>query len=157
MKKFLIIIPLILLAGCEYRYRYECQDPANWGKAMCNNDECKAEGSCTSDVLGFTPGESSRVELGEQQKFNQTAPESISNNDCNPPTAANTFKPKKPNTFKPNKIDDPYKKMNSKEAFDDTSEAFVRTPLTMESETPLTMNTIVETESHNKATKFNNW
>lgn len=55
MKNFLIIIPLILLAGCEFRYRYECQAPENWGKAMCNNDVCKADSSCATDVFGFSP------------------------------------------------------------------------------------------------------
>jgi hypothetical protein len=39
------------LAGCNSQYRYPCQDPANWGKDECNNQVCKAEGECTSDVL----------------------------------------------------------------------------------------------------------
>jgi len=157
MKKFLIIIPLILLAGCEYRYRYECQDPANWAKESCNNDVCKAEGECTSDILGFIPGEGSRIELGEQQKFNERESQSISNTDCAQPATASTFKPNKPKTFKPNKVDDSFKKMQSQEEFTESEEAFVRTPLIMESEQPLTMNTIVETEGHNKAAKFNKW
>lgn len=49
--RIIIILPLLLLAGCEGRYRYPCQDPLNWGRAECNNDVCKAEGTCTSDVL----------------------------------------------------------------------------------------------------------
>jgi hypothetical protein len=158
MKKFLIILPLIFLAGCEFRYRYECQDPVNWGKAMCNNDECKAEGSCTSDVLGFKPGASS-TESPEQsatQDFTESSSQSISNTDCKPPATANTFKPK--NTFKPNRSEEGnLKQMKSEEMVSAVQEDFVRTPLTMESEQPLTMNTIVETAGHNQAAKFNKW
>ena len=49
----LLFVPLItiILTGCEGHYRYPCQDPANWGKLECNNDVCKAEGTCTADVL----------------------------------------------------------------------------------------------------------
>jgi hypothetical protein len=151
MKKLLIILPLIFLAGCEYRYRYECQDPANWGKESCNNDVCKADGECTSDVLGFNPS----TMTNNTQDFAGRNDQSISNTDCKPPVAANTLKPK--NTFKPNRSDDSFKKMNLEESEEMIEEDFVRTPLTMETEAPLTMNTVVETMSHNKAAKINNW
>jgi hypothetical protein len=152
MKKLLIILPLIFLAGCEYRYRYECQDPANWGKESCNNDVCKADGECTSDVLGFSPGGAGGTTA---QDFAESGDQSISNTDCKPPVAANTFKPK--NKFKPNRSDDSFKKMNLEESEEMIEEDFVRTPLTMESEQPLTMNTVVETAGHNQAAKFNKW
>ncbi len=51
MKEILILSVAFLLAGCNSQYRYPCQDPANWGKDECNNQVCKAEGECTSDVL----------------------------------------------------------------------------------------------------------
>ena len=51
MKNILILSVAFLLAGCNSQYRYPCQDPANWGKDECNNQICKAEGECTSDVL----------------------------------------------------------------------------------------------------------
>jgi hypothetical protein len=51
MKAILILSVAFLLAGCNSQYRYPCQDPANWGKDECNNQVCKAEGECTSDVL----------------------------------------------------------------------------------------------------------
>jgi hypothetical protein len=153
MRLAIIIITTILLAGCEFRYRYECQDPQNWGKAMCNNDECKAEGSCTSDVLGFKPGatSSSSTEQSPTQNFTDSGNQSISNTECKPPEVVDTVKPK--NTFKPNRSEGDYKK----ETVTEVEEEYVRTPLTMESEKPLTMNTVVETGSHNKAAKFNNW
>lgn len=49
--KVILLLPILLLAGCNSQYRYPCQDPDNWGKAECNNEVCKAEGECTSDVL----------------------------------------------------------------------------------------------------------
>ena len=51
MKAILILSVAFLLAGCNSQYRYPCQDPANWGKDECNNQVCKAEGDCTSDLL----------------------------------------------------------------------------------------------------------
>jgi hypothetical protein len=51
MKAILVLAVALLLAGCENRYRYPCQNPANWGKAECNNEVCKAEGECTSNIL----------------------------------------------------------------------------------------------------------
>jgi len=51
MKNILILSVAFLLAGCNSQYRYPCQDPANWGNEECNNEICKAEGECTSDVL----------------------------------------------------------------------------------------------------------
>lgn len=57
MKAILVLAVALLLAGCEDRYRYPCQNPANWGKAECNNEICKAEGECTSDLLEPTAAE----------------------------------------------------------------------------------------------------
>ncbi len=167
MKKFLIIIPLILLAGCEFRYRYECQDPANWGKESCNNDVCKAEGDCASDVLGFTPKVSEKFKNGTVdtnipvvtgENFVPESTQAISNKtgvDCK-----NTEKPKfKPfnstvqqNTFK-----------NSQQNNSNPMDSIKRPKMeeivgqVEEVERPLTMNTIVETAGHNQAAKFNKW
>jgi len=57
MKAILVLAVALLLAGCEDRYRYPCQNPANWDKAECNNEICKAEGECTSDLLEPTAAE----------------------------------------------------------------------------------------------------
>jgi hypothetical protein len=45
---------MLSLTGCESlnRYRYPCQDPANWEKAECNPPICEATGTCTKDVIG---------------------------------------------------------------------------------------------------------
>ena len=167
MRLAMIIITTILLAGCEYRYRYECQDPANWGKESCNNDVCKAEGDCASDVLGFTPKVSEQFKNGtddsdlpviSRKNFAPDATQAISNKtgvDCK-----NTEKPKfKPfnstvqqNTFK-----------NSQQNNSNPMDSIKRPKMeemvgqVEEVERPLTMDTIVETANHNNAAKFNKW
>ena len=35
-----------LLAGCEDRFRYPCQDPMNWEKDECKPPICTATGTC---------------------------------------------------------------------------------------------------------------
>jgi hypothetical protein len=167
MRLVIIIITTILLAGCEYRYRYECQDPANWGKESCNNDVCKADGDCVTDLLGFTPAVAEQFKNADSGSFSAPvmgrnfAPEStqaISNKtgaDCK-----NTEKPKfKPfnstvqqNTFK-----------NSQQNNSNPMDSIKRPKMeeivgqVEEVERPLTMNTIVETAGHNQAAKFNKW
>ena len=45
------------LSGCgvlESRYRYGCQDPANWKNAECNPPACEANGVCTKDLVRET-------------------------------------------------------------------------------------------------------
>lgn len=161
---------MILLAGCEFRYRYECQDPANWGKESCNNDVCKAEGDCVADVLGFTPKVAEQFKTGDTatltmtpslgQNFTPEGNQAISNKtgvDCktvekpkfkpyNATVQQNTFKnSQQQNTFKP--IDSIKRPRVEEEIVGQNEEV----------ERPLTMNTIVETNGHNNAAKFNKW
>jgi hypothetical protein len=37
---------LVLLAGCEDRFRYPCQDPQNWQNTECKPPICTASGTC---------------------------------------------------------------------------------------------------------------
>ena len=56
MKKLLLAASLALILGsCGYEgyYRYECQDPNNWGNKKCNPPECKVDGACSKDLIGF--------------------------------------------------------------------------------------------------------
>ena len=91
------ITALILLSGCEGRYRYPCQDPANWGKTECNNEVCKAEGTCTSDVLapagtrefGLTNQSQSETESQTNDELSTESTETeISNSGCTPQQAS---------------------------------------------------------------------
>jgi len=45
---------LLVLAGCGYDggFRYSCQDPVNWEAKECNPPICKADDTCTKDLIG---------------------------------------------------------------------------------------------------------
>ena len=34
------LLAVLLLAGCEDRYRYDCQDPENWQEEICKKPKC---------------------------------------------------------------------------------------------------------------------
>lgn len=51
----LIFILLLILISCSDRYRYPCQDPANWDSDECNPPICTASGTCTADTLKRNP------------------------------------------------------------------------------------------------------
>ena len=49
MKFYYILVMsamLALLAGCEDRFRYPCQDPKNWESPDCKPPICTALGTC---------------------------------------------------------------------------------------------------------------
>ena len=43
---WILSVLLVVLTGCDDRYRYECQDPNNWGKTECKPPICTASGTC---------------------------------------------------------------------------------------------------------------
>jgi hypothetical protein len=53
MKKYLLLLPLLLLVGCEERFRYPCQDPANWEEKHCKKPYCSANGTCPEDLTHY--------------------------------------------------------------------------------------------------------
>jgi hypothetical protein len=44
-------ILLVLLAGCEDRFRYKCQDPQNWEATECKPPICTATGTCPEQLI----------------------------------------------------------------------------------------------------------
>ena len=60
----LVLVAFLVLAGCGYDggYRYKCQDPANWEAPECVPPQCEVSGTCTSDIIGFDPTDTSTVE-----------------------------------------------------------------------------------------------
>lgn len=46
MHKYLILATLIFIAGCQDRYRYPCQDPANKDKPECSEQICIQTKEC---------------------------------------------------------------------------------------------------------------
>jgi hypothetical protein len=55
MKALALFATALLLIGCEDRYRYECQDPANAEKAECNRPACEVDGFCFDTLNGLPP------------------------------------------------------------------------------------------------------
>ena len=41
----------LALSACD-RYRYPCQDPANWDKDECKPPICTVNGACPDDLVG---------------------------------------------------------------------------------------------------------
>lgn len=46
-----LILAALVLAGCDDRFRYPCQDPQNWEKPECKPPICTATATCPSDVV----------------------------------------------------------------------------------------------------------
>jgi hypothetical protein len=41
----------LVLSACQDRYRYPCQDPANWENAECKPPICTVTATCPSDLI----------------------------------------------------------------------------------------------------------
>ena len=46
MRKLLLLSLLLILTACEDRYRYHCQDPANWNQERCQRPKCLFTQDC---------------------------------------------------------------------------------------------------------------
>lgn len=47
----LLALTLVLLSGCEDRFRYACQDPKNWEKQECKSPYCDVTQTCPEHVF----------------------------------------------------------------------------------------------------------
>lgn len=57
MKLFLyLVVPLFVIAGCDSRYRYPCQNPENWDEAACQKPLCEVNRDCPEHI--FKPNDS---------------------------------------------------------------------------------------------------
>lgn len=54
-----LTLPILILTGCEDRYRYACQDPTNWDSPQCQKPYCDVHKSCPDMI--FTEGDSSEI------------------------------------------------------------------------------------------------
>jgi len=52
LRLVLFVFLAVVASGCEDRYRYNCQDPKNFGQPKCEPPACEADGTCTKDLLG---------------------------------------------------------------------------------------------------------
>jgi hypothetical protein len=51
IKIITIILFSLFLAGCDARYRYPCQDPANWGTERCTKPVCEVNHDCPEQIF----------------------------------------------------------------------------------------------------------
>lgn len=71
MKAVMILATALLLApmfvGCEDRYRYPCQDPANKDNPECNRPACEVDGLCYDTLNGLPPQQTPVEEVPAQE------------------------------------------------------------------------------------------
>jgi hypothetical protein len=48
---FLILLPLTLAVFGGDRFRYACQDPANWGTEVCQKPQCEVTRTCPEHIF----------------------------------------------------------------------------------------------------------
>ena len=48
-----VALALLVLTGCQERYRYPCQDPNNWDLKECQKPHCSANGTCPEDLRHY--------------------------------------------------------------------------------------------------------
>jgi hypothetical protein len=48
--RYLFVVALLSLVGCQDRYRYYCQDPGNWEKKACKKPICSSSYTCPDQV-----------------------------------------------------------------------------------------------------------
>ena len=74
MVKILIAaMAIVVLTGCQERYRYPCQDPRNWEEEMCKKPYCSANGTCPEDLRHYIKprnGQEQQSTIPQQQNLN---------------------------------------------------------------------------------------
>ena len=70
MKTTIISIALLCLVGCSDRFRYPCQDPANWNSPQCQKPQCETTRTCPdllvkSDKRMSTPAKPVEIKKGD--------------------------------------------------------------------------------------------
>jgi hypothetical protein len=153
MSKIFYILPLLgiffFMGACEGHYRYPCQDPANWDKLECNNDVCKAEGTCTADVLA--PAGSREYGADPQQNPLQESADEITTDTCSAPAAETDYEDdSKKVDFRVKRIEVP---RDQAEVMDPEGDEYEAPTPVAPAEQPLSMNTVVDTAAHNAAVK----
>jgi hypothetical protein len=46
-----LVLGIVYVFAAPDKYRYECQDPANWEQAYCQPPLCEAVAACTKDLI----------------------------------------------------------------------------------------------------------
>jgi hypothetical protein len=62
----LLVLPLGLSMCSEERFRYPCQDPSNWDKAICQKPQCDVTRTCPEHV--FKGGRDPRLGMPDDKQ-----------------------------------------------------------------------------------------
>lgn len=49
--RLISLLTIVLLAGCQDRFRYPCMDKNNWGKEECQRPMCAITQTCPDQLL----------------------------------------------------------------------------------------------------------
>ena len=74
---FILCLPVVIAAGCDDRFRYECQDPQKWETERCQKPTCEVHRDCPDLIFKDDAG---KVGIKDDQIFNQT--QNICNKGC---------------------------------------------------------------------------
>jgi hypothetical protein len=72
----ILALPIFIAAGCEQKFRYPCQNPANWEEEGCKKPLCEVNRDCPEYI--FKNGGAAAVGLKTEEP---AAP--ICNKGCN--------------------------------------------------------------------------
>ena len=65
--KLLCLCLILLLSGCEDRFRYTCHDPNNWDKPECKKPYCEVSQTCPEHVFADQRKIQEQLEKKEQE------------------------------------------------------------------------------------------
>jgi hypothetical protein len=47
----IIFLPILIISGCDDRFRYPCQNPDNWDKTICQLPTCDVTRTCPQHIF----------------------------------------------------------------------------------------------------------
>lgn len=65
--RLLCLCLVLLLSGCEDRFRYTCQDPKNWDSQECKKPYCEVSQTCPEHVFADQRKIQEQLEKKEQE------------------------------------------------------------------------------------------
>jgi hypothetical protein len=57
----ILALPIFIAAGCNQKFRYPCQDPANWETEQCKKPLCEVNRDCPEYI--FKNGDAAKVSI----------------------------------------------------------------------------------------------
>ena len=71
MKRLVVMTVLVVMAGCQDRYRYKCQDPSHFQDAECQRPKCLFTQTCPDYLVA--PILEKQINAPQQQPASEPA------------------------------------------------------------------------------------